>query len=103
MSRQQYLAFGVNDIVGEALDHRLGLLFLLLVESSHDQNHKNEFRSTYGQWDDITRKAVALVPPLEFEKSHDFYLRSLEARQKAYEMILRDIDAGSLPLARYDR
>ena len=99
MSRQQYLDFSAgNDTVGGQLESELSLLVVLLLDSPHDANLKSRFASTYARWNEITRKTNGLVPPVEFLKSHNLAVRSLRDRQKAYEMVQENMDAGRPPV-----
>ena len=103
MSRQQYLDFtAVNDTVGGQLEDELSVVIVLLLDSPRDANLKSRFTSAYTRWNEITRKTIDLVPPVEFKESHILALLSLEARQKAYEMVQGNIGAGRPAVRNYD-
>ena len=103
MSRQQYLDFtAVNDTVGGQLEQELSLVIVLLLDSPSDANLRSQFSSIYAQWNKITGETMDLVPPLEFLKSHNLALRSLSARQKAYEMVQANISSGRRPVRNYE-
>ena len=103
MSRQQYMDFtAVKDTVGGQLEDELSVVIVLLLDSPHDANLKSRFTSTYARWNEITRKTIDLVPPVKFLKSHNLALRSLGARQEAYEMVQGNLGAGRPAVRDFD-